>query len=119
MIRSVRYYGECGSGAVFYWPVCEERSADYSFPYLCMAFAGAGASCYTNVEKTEEEYCPKYDGWETCFTTYDQGKNIILCLLGGRIATLIIIRLRIISYNYCVGEFSTLLMIRIRILSFN
>eukprot|EP00091_Calanus_sinicus_P002049 TRINITY_DN12087_c0_g1_i1.p1 TRINITY_DN12087_c0_g1~~TRINITY_DN12087_c0_g1_i1.p1 ORF type:complete len:155 (-),score=32.22 TRINITY_DN12087_c0_g1_i1:74-538(-) len=33
---------------------------------------GAGVSCYTNVEKTEEEYCPKYDGWETCYTTYDQ-----------------------------------------------
>lgn len=38
---------------------------------------GGGVTCYTNVEKTEEEVFPKYDGWETCYTTYDQnGKTI-------------------------------------------
>ena len=78
MIRGVSYYGGSGPGAAGYWPVCEERLEDYSCPYLCMAFTGAGVSCYTNVEKTEEEVCPKYDGWETCYTTYDQSKTIVL-----------------------------------------
>merc|ERR1711874_403335 len=37
---------------------------------------GGGVSCYTDVELTEDEYCPKYDGWETCYTTYDkEGKT--------------------------------------------
>eukprot|EP00092_Neocalanus_flemingeri_P080790 GFUD01100820.1.p1 GENE.GFUD01100820.1~~GFUD01100820.1.p1 ORF type:complete len:116 (-),score=14.40 GFUD01100820.1:239-586(-) len=33
---------------------------------------GLCSECYTNVEATEEQYCPKYDGWQTCYTTYDK-----------------------------------------------
>ena len=34
--------------------------------------AGVGVTCYTDVEKTEQQYCPKYEGWETCYATYDE-----------------------------------------------
>ena len=42
---------------------------------------GECVTCYTDVELTEEEYCPKYDGWETCYSTYDQSKTCTIGLL--------------------------------------
>eukprot|EP00092_Neocalanus_flemingeri_P014495 GFUD01015640.1.p1 GENE.GFUD01015640.1~~GFUD01015640.1.p1 ORF type:complete len:163 (-),score=16.14 GFUD01015640.1:48-536(-) len=40
---------------------------------LCVSVrTGLCSECYTNVEATEEQYCPKYDGWQTCYTTYDK-----------------------------------------------